>query len=267
MKNLAATFVLFFCIHSSLFCFSDNELYLQNIDKTLDAFTHNGGHEAYSARKEIKELLLQVYENEKAYPDFIQCVTAQDSYFYAYQVITKELYRNFFGTPREDFEFLRFPTQDLLKNKQDFFSRYPSLFFSNDDLAHYFGTTPDEVGGVMKILELEYEESFSRIANGEKELYNDSDDNEENVGEDEKYSRYLINDTLQEVSREIISVNFTMETYRPLDSAMFVFLTGGSVSLSSLSNSEEEYLQKLTNILYEPFDSLSIPKDKGSSQK
>jgi len=63
-------------------------------------------------------------------------------------------------------------------------------------------------------------------------------DDEEN---EEDLSRYQINDTLPEISKELIAVNFTVETYRPLDSALFVFLTGQSVSLSSTSKSETDY--------------------------
>jgi hypothetical protein len=66
---------------------------------------------------------------------------------------------------------------------------------------------------------------------------------------------------MPEISKELLSVNFTMETYRPLDSALFVFLSGNSVSLASLSDDREEYKQKFTKILHELFDSL-LPKEK-----
>lgn len=47
---------------------------------------------AILSQPEVADLFLKIYKNEKAHPEFIQCVTAQNSFFYAYQVIAKELY-------------------------------------------------------------------------------------------------------------------------------------------------------------------------------
>lgn len=263
MKKWTITFVLLFCVHFYLVCSTEKDLYLLNIEKALEACHFDENFETLTnpnLREEIKEFFLQIYENEKDYPDFIQCITAQDSLFYAYQVIAKELYRKLYGMPRDDFEFLRFPTQNLLKTREEFFSRYPSFIISKEELAKEFKTTPDKLDEALKIYEKQDEEEYLRISRGEEETHKELDD--DNEYDEEISSRFLINDTDAEISKELLSVNFTMETYRPLDSAMFVFLSGKSVSLASLSNDKEEYKQKFFKILYELFDSLSLPREK-----
>jgi|694.fasta_scaffold19462_9 hypothetical protein len=258
MNKWIINFIFLFCLPFCLVCSTEKELYLLNIEKALVACHFDEEFETLNnpnLREEVKELFLRIYENEKNHPGFIQCITAQDSLFYAYQVIAKELYRRLYGIPRDDFEFLRFPTQNLLKNREEFFLRYPSLILSKEELAKEFKTTPDYLDESFKEFERLNEEEYLRISRGEKETRSDEDD-------EEASSRFQINDTCTEISRELLSVNFTMETYRPLDSAMFVFLSGNSVSLDSLSNDGEEYKQKFMKILYELFDSLSIPREK-----
>jgi hypothetical protein len=309
MKRWILTFIFLLCVQCCLVCScsGDKERYLFNIEKALDAGKF---HEIfkpleYPNRKEVKELFLRIYENEKAHPDFIQCLNAQDSFFYAYQVIAKELYRKLYGFPREDFEFLRFPTQNLLKTKEEFFSRYPSFIFSKEELAKEFKTTPDKLDETIKTFELCDEEEYLKISKHEDETsirlakeFNTTPDKLDetiralNTSDDEEYlkitneekaderfdegelnnselddyaetaSRFQINDTISEISREIVSVNFTMETYRPLDSAMCAFLSSHSISLASISQDEAEYKQKLIQILYELFDSIPLPRKK-----
>lgn len=163
--------------------------------------------------------------------------------------------------PRDDFEFLRLPKQNLLKSKEEFFLRYPSLILSEEELAKGFRTTPDNLEEALSIYEKQDEENYLRISRGEEETRNEFDD-DNSMEDEETSSRFQINDTLPEISKELLSVNFTMETYRPLDSALFVFLSGKSVSLTSLSDDQEEYNQKFTKILNELFDSLPLPKEK-----
>lgn len=263
MKNRIISFIFIFFVQSCLIYSAEKDSYLINIEKALEACHFNENPENLTnpnLREEIKELFLRIYENEKKYPDFIQCITAQDSLFFTYQVIAKELYHKLYSMPRDDFEFLRFPTQNLLKSREDFFLKYPSLILSGEELAKEFKTTPDKLKEAFNIYEKQDEEDYLRISRGEKETHNESD-NEENEDETTS-SRLQINDTMPEISRELLSVNFTMETYRPLDSALFVFLSGSSVSLTSLSDDQEEHKQKFTKILHELFDSLLLPKEK-----
>lgn len=260
-KNTIIFFVFLFCMQLCLAC---PNLYLSHIEKALEVSRMDGNLEILSnsnLQEELKELFLRIYENEKKYPDYVQCVTAQDSLFYAYQVIAKELYRKLYGMPREDFEFLRFPTQSLLTNREAFFSRYPSLILSNEELSKVYKTTPDHLEETLKMQERQDEAFFLRISRGEKETCEGESDDED-ADDQEIASLIQVNDTLKEVSKELISVNFTMETYRSLDSAMYVFLSGKSASLASLSKDQEEYKQKILTILYELFDSLCISKAK-----
>lgn len=53
-----------------------------------------------------------------------------------------------------------------------------------------------------------------------------------------------------------------METFVPLDSALFVFCVGQSVSLATGSKSEEEYRHKLKDILCEVFSHLCFSEEK-----
>ncbi len=264
MKKRIITFIFLFCVQFYLIYSAEKEAYLVNIEKALEACHFNENFETLTnsnLREEIKELFLRIYENEKNYPDFIQCITAQDSLFFAYQVIAKELYRKLYGMPRDDFEFLRFPTQNLLKSREEFFLQYPSLILSNEELAKEFKTAPDKLEEAFNIYEKQDEENYLRISRGEEETHNELDDDDYEEDE-ETLPRFQINDTMAEISKELLSVNFTMETYRPLDSALFVFLSGNSVSLASLSDDQEEYKEKFTKILHELFDSLFLPKEK-----
>lgn len=257
MKNKTLTFLFIFCLQWFLVCSTEKEIYLNNIDKAIDLYQFDGQFKNLEndyLREEIKELFLRIYEKEKAHPDFIQCLTAQDSLFYAYQVIAKALYQKIYGLPREDFEFLRFPNQNLLKNREEFFLRYPSLIFSPEQIAKLYKISLNQLDQ-LKIYEIHEEEEYWRILKGEKERFETIDDEDEDIFPD-------LDDVDPEISRELISVNFTMETYRPLDSALFVFLSGNSVSLSTLSDSEAEYQQKLIQILSELFNSLSFSNEK-----
>lgn len=69
------------------------------------------------------KLRLKELENTDKY----QVVTAQDSRFFAYQIIAKHLYEIIFQEEFENFEFLRYPHKGLLKSPEDFFKEYPDL--------------------------------------------------------------------------------------------------------------------------------------------
>src|ERR1700733_3506454 len=106
-----------------IICAGDKESYLINIDRALEVSHFDQMFEPVEyphLRNEVKQLFLQIYDNEQLHPHYIQCLTAQDSIFYAYQVIAKELYRKCVGEPKEDFEFLRFPSAELFRDRTDF---------------------------------------------------------------------------------------------------------------------------------------------------
>lgn len=267
MKNKCLPFLfLILSIHCCLVFATEKDFYLANIDNTLK-FCHVDPYQ----REEMRELFLQIYQVEKAHPDHIQCLTAQDSLFYAYQVIAKELYRKLYGQPKEEFEFLRFRSQKLSKNREEFFSRYP-MMITNEEFAKEFRTTPDNLKEAIRAHEIHSEENCLRISMGEDEVRHDfgndndfDDDDDDNRESEEVPSKFqLLNDTVPEVSKELLSVNFTMETYCPQDSTMAVFLSGCSVSLSSLSDDDEAYEKRVSKIFYEIFDSLSFPQEKPS---
>ncbi|MBA3236903.1 MAG: hypothetical protein H0T62_00950 [Parachlamydiaceae bacterium] len=267
MKKWTSLLFLIFSINCCLVFSNEKDFYQTNIEKTLNACKVEP-----SQREEIRELFLQIYRVEKAHPDHIQCLTAQDSLFYAYQVIAKELYRKLFGQTKEEFEFLRFPSQNLIKTREEFFSRFP-MTLTHEELAKEFRTTPDNLNEAIKANEIHHEENCLRISMGEDEVRydfedhddfdDDDDDDEEDLENVESPSKFqLLNDTVPEVSKELLSVNFTMETYCPQDSTMAVFLSGCSVSLSSLSDDEEAYEKRVSKIFYELFDFLSFPREK-----
>jgi hypothetical protein len=240
MNNLLL--IVIFSINFSFLCSGETDQYLTNIEKAFEV-CHS------KLQPEVAELFLKIHENEKAHPEFIQCVTAQDSFFYAYQVIAKELYLKVGAEPREDFEFLRFPTQELLQSKEAFFSKYPTFIISDEEQAKAFKTTPYKLEEALRLFEIQDEATYLGLSQGEKETRHDDEDEDEDTP-----SRYAFNDTHPEISKELLSVNFTMETYRPLDSSLFVFLTGGSVSISSSFT--------LNQMVYELFHSFSLPSEK-----
>lgn len=231
-------FAFLFVVQCSFACDS----YLSNIEKAFEV-CHS------KLQPEVAELFLKIHESENEHPEFIQCVTAQDSFFYAYQVIAKELYLKVGGEPREDFEFLRFPTEELLQSKEAFFSKYPSFIITDEEQAKAFKTTPYKLEETLRLFEMQDEATYLGLSQGEEEPRHDDEDEG-----DDTPSRYAFNDTHPEISKELLSVNFTMETYRPLDSALYVFLTGGSVSIDSSFT--------LNQMVCDLFKSFSLPSEK-----
>jgi len=253
VKNFIVAII--FCVQ---ICFVDctEDHYLINIENALNASSIDGFKplEEASLVEEINALFLKIYHNENKYPDTIACLTAQDSIFYAYQVIAKELYIQVFGAPREDFEFLRFPTQKLLTTKEDFFNHFPSLIIPENTSDDQLDISNDSLLAYFDKHEKEEEAEFVKIINGE-EICGGC----EEAKEAEINFEFQICDTAPEISRELISVNFSLETYRPLDSVMFVFLSGKSVALV---HNQDEYKQKFIKIFSELFEYLYIPNEK-----
>ena len=236
-------------------------IYLKHIEDAIGYSSFETGDQM----KRLNQFFLNIHALEEAYPEYVSCVTAQDSLFYAYQVVARELFRKLYGREvREDFQFLRFPTEHFMKTKEELFSKYPSLIVSFEEAAREFKTTPEQLAETLNIQEIKDEQERLRIALGlgEDHRPNDSDsDSDDEDSDDETPDRYRINDSLPEVSRELISVNFSMETYRPLDTAMFVFLAGRSVSIGCASANDNEYTLAITKFLKTLFEPLSLPEE------
>lgn len=251
MRLILLTFCLNCFFYSNSYADFDEDRYLANIEQAfLFPRTHWGADSQV-----FKDLFLQIYREEKANPDYVQCLTSQDSVFYAYQVVAKELYRQLHGEAKEDFEFLRFPDQSLSKDRKDFFARYPTMFLSKEELAKVFRTTLDNLEFTFEAREIQTEGIYMTIASGGKEERIDDDDDDDS---DDNSSRYLINDTLPEVSKELIAVSFTMESFLPMDSALHVFLANNSVSLSNYDDGNIS--DKVTEVFRGIFRYLSAPE-------
>jgi hypothetical protein len=256
-KNSKVFFAVLFVFNCCFACPSE-EMYLKHIEQALDASQIDGKREVVSCpilREKMKHLFLQIYEEEKVHPECIQCLTAQDSIFYVYQVIAKELYRKLYGEVKEDFEFLRFPAQKFTKNREEFFALYPSFKLSEKDVAEGFETVPEKLREVFDEYELVEEEEIVKILKGELENFSADD------GEEEENPVENLLDTDPKISRELLSVSFTLETYRPLDSALFVFLSGKAVGMSSIYD-QEAYFEKFLEILCGMFEGLGVEEEK-----
>jgi hypothetical protein len=203
--------------------------YLLHLEKGLKSLEENEfcHHLKDLDRKnEILTLLLEVRKQEEQYSDFYQVVTAQDSQFFAYQVIAKELYKKIEGKEIPDFEFLRYPNIELIDNRKDLFSHFPSLNISKEALEKLY-----------KVFEAKEESP------------------EHQEGKQE------VNDILPEVSRQLLSVNFSLETCIPLDSALFVFIKGRGVVEGCIGQSDAEYKSKFVAHIEEIFHSAGIKQE------
>lgn len=157
-------------------------------------------------REDIAKLLIQIRFKELEYSNKYQFVTAQDSRYFAYQVIAKELYETLNGKSYQNFEFLRYPCVDLTRNPEDFFKKYPFL------------------------------------KNKSKEIDPD----------------YF--DALPEISYQLLSASFSIDTYVPADSALFVFLYGKGISEWFNTKEEHLYQEKFSQNISAIFDSAGIEK-------
>lgn len=177
--------------------------------------------------KEITNLLIGIRNKEKEFPNHYQVVTAQDSRFFAYQATAKELHEQMHGKTYSEFEFLRYPTKELFKSRRELFAKYPSLNVTKEQTA--------EILALAKKAK-------------EKENHEDGEDNE-------LYSR---NDTLPEISRQVIAVNLSMETCISLDSALFVFMDGKGIVDGHRGLEELDYINIFGNFLQQIFQNAGI---------
>ena len=159
--------------------------------------------------EDILQLLVQIRLKELEYPNKYQFVTAQDSRYFAYQVIAKELYEAINGEYFSNFEFLRYPSNILIKNPEEFFYKYPLL------------------------------------------------KNRSNAIEINPY--YF--DALPEISYQLLSASFSIDTYVPADSALFVFLYGKGISEWFNTKEEHLYHEKFIQNVSALFDSTGIDNE------
>lgn len=241
-----------FILNLSVSLFAVN---LENPALILNSYTHNIEKcliESDCTLKNLqeKEDLLKFFINIRAkeleHLDKYQVITAQDSYFFAYQVIAKELYQRLQKKNLIDFEYLRAPHKSLAKNREDFFKQYPSLNVSKEIWAQIAGVP---VENLLDFLE-----------------QSEQDDDRESDNEDEAPNHslveqiYAITDTCPEISRQLIAGNLSIETYVPADSAFDLFMDGIGVVTSQNANSEEDYLEKLKDHLIEMFDHAGLSR-------
>ncbi len=242
--------VLILNLSSSLFALNLKDqtillnAYIHNIERCLieSDCTLKNLHE----EEKLLKFFINIRAKELEYLDKYQVITAQDSYFFAYQVIAKELYQRLQKKNVTDFEYLRAPHESLAKNREDFFKQYPSFNVSKETWAQIAGVP---VENLLDFLE-----------------QNEQDDDSESDDEDEKTNKqlveqiYAITDTCPEISRQLIAGNLSIETYAPADSAFDVFMDGIGIVTSQDTNSEEAYFEKLKSHLIEMFDHAGLSR-------
>lgn len=148
---------------------------------------------------ELRPLFSRIWEiseqHKEAYHHF---VTAQNSKFYALQVVLKTLY----GETEGPYEYLRLQHQLEIESIDQLFECYPGL------------TCIPEIS-----------QELEDRTNSDEEA---SDDEDNEVDFDEE--AVAQNDVLPEISKEIIAASLLPHCAMPQDSALYVFLVGGNVA-------------------------------------
>lgn len=298
-------FCILFCFTSFLFSVVnyDRNAYEINIERNLNI---NSLYDEYlkqykqgtklnnneGLREKAKQISLQVYEKEQEHPDFVHCVTSQDSIFYSYQVVVKELYSRIYGEGRKDFEFLRVPSPNLSTSPQELLQKFPTLNLDLNLIRYKDSHTvpPEDYNEYIKENEKKLEFSVERFLEGffqhfytknnkiffddpyllyknlrkfdQNKIYQDDEDEDDDEDSfdgidrfDEFSELYNINDTIAEISKEVLSVSFSLENWSAYDSAMFVFLLNRSVAFSE---DKAEYHQRIKDIFKEAFELLQL---------
>lgn len=214
--------------------YSKLKAYLANINRGLDYLKANDLCPTLNDPRKVKEitnLLIQIRQKENQFPEKYQVVTAQDSRFFAYQVIAKELYKQQQGQERQNFEFLRYPGRQLVKDRQALFKTFPTLNVNKDNMQ------------IVQVLA----DELSR-KNVDRGI--DNTDDAEDI--------YSINDTKPEISKQIVAINLGLETCLAYDSALFVFLDGKGVVEGHKSSDNEAYIETFKSYLRQVFQSAGI---------
>lgn len=210
-------------------------------------------------KKQIVDLFHQIQSKEQEYPEAYQMLHAQDSFFFAYQVLAKILYELINNIHYPKFKFLRYPNDVLTKTPSEFFLKYPTLHATSEEISKL----PYEINS-------DDNDSSSDSYSSDAGSFSDEDQalNNEEVTSflkdlslsdtEESDDDNQINDTIPEISQEIISVSFALETYVAEDSALSAFLNGKGISQFSTSKNPEDYLKRLHNILKKLFEDAHI---------
>jgi len=156
IKKIVLFLFVFILFHNFKICSIENRSHEQRIshihgykaylEDVLNHLQHNF-NSLTNAKKheEILQLIVQIRLKELEHLNKYQFVSAQDSRYFAYQVIAKELYEAINGENFQDFEFLRYPSNTLAKNQEEFFKMYP--FLKNKT----YRTNPDHFDGLPEI--------------------------------------------------------------------------------------------------------------------
>jgi|688.fasta_scaffold204452_2 hypothetical protein len=119
--------LLFFLPFQAFARESPLEIYKSHIQKNLSDYEPKFEYLTDARKQEILDLCVKIRIRELENVDQYQVVTAQDSLFFAYQVIAKTLHAALHGEGCQDFEFLRCPHHTLISNPEDLFAEYPAL--------------------------------------------------------------------------------------------------------------------------------------------
>lgn len=228
MKKLLLFFCLFTC---SAFATHDKDLYLKHIHSALVAHQKMGGHQLDDTATVLK-LCENVYGLEELHPGYIQCVTAQPSLYYAYQIVAEKLLQILHNQKRQDFVWFRSPLDDLITSQEQLFNDFPFLLTFEDAKKQ----SPELWDRVAELLDTVHYPQWVKESLEKTE------------------SDVAPCDFLPEVGTQIISINFSLETYVPADSAMWVFL----------ENAAPKFYAKLDikPFLRELFNKFLIPQDQ-----
>jgi hypothetical protein len=182
---------------SSLFALPSKEIYCERVTSGLRWHRENSfcNHLTEKRIKEIHPILEEAYDLEcKNSKDYYQIIVGQNSCFLAYQILLKELYKITRNQDFVNFEFLRpLDATFLESNLEKFFKKHPALLHS------------EEIWDLLKSpFDKKKEEGWDRIKT-------DLDNN-------------------PNISNQLISGSFTLETFAPMDSALDVFSRGSGMA-------------------------------------
>lgn len=131
------------------------DIYISNIQRGLDYLQEKFSYLEIQDREKIIELFIKLRLKELENFNYYQVITSQDSQYFAYQVIAKELHKKLYGEMYNNFEFLRYPNDSFATSLDDLFQKYPFLKegvkkhmgnqASQDDITGIFDDTSPEV--------------------------------------------------------------------------------------------------------------------------
>jgi hypothetical protein len=241
MKKLSH-FILFLYLFSyNAFASTQSEVYLQHVEYCLMAFEALEGCQI-DDHESVINLFQNVSIQEQDRPEYVQCVTAQPSDFYAYHVVAEKLLDKQYGLKRDHFTWIRCPLDPFCGSRKDLFELFPSLTAWRNWILSVSYQNP-HIFDMLEQAALDDEQLYRNQIIG---IFPDDDDDDSD--EEEEIPNASINDTNPAVAKEILSVNFSLETYQLWDSAVWFFLNNSAGSFRDV----KPFLRNL-------FDSCHIP--------